>query len=182
MYRRIVPLVLLAACAAPVPSTQAPSAVSDRVTLSSAMGSQVSGEVNVTDESYAQPVAAAPSRVFAALPSVFTSLGLSVTAIDSTNRVVKGEVLRNRRAFGGKTMAQLLDCGSTPAGPTAARYAINLTITSRVLPVAESASDVATVVQAVAVPTTTSGSNVRCRPNTGFAEVIARQLTQATSR
>lgn len=139
----------------------------------------VGRDITVTDETFSQSVAVPPPRAFAVLPAVFRSLGLSVTALDSARGYVRGEVLRSRRAFGGKTMAQLLDCGSTPAGPTAARFSINLTVTSRALAVTEGSSEVATIVQAVAVPNTTSGGSVRCRPNRGIAEIVAERVRQA---
>lgn len=183
MLRRFIPaaVVLVVACSAPPRSPDAPAPITrtDRIGLS-AETMDIAGEINVPDEVYTQPVAAASSRAFAALPGVFRELGLSVTTIDPATGLVKGEILRTRKPFGGKMLTQLLDCGTTSAGPTAARYNINMTITSRVSAVSETSADVATVVQAVALPSTTMGNSVRCRPAPAFAELIARRVTEAT--
>lgn len=180
MNYRLIPLLFLAiACTGPqTPPAEAPMPVTDRVYAGVGQGN-VGHSITATDETYAQSVAVPAARVLAVLPAVFQSLGLSVTAIDSASGFVRGEVLRMRRPFGGKTMVQLLDCGSTPAGPTAARFSINLTVTTRALAVTESSTDVATIVQAVAVPNTTSGGSVRCRPNRGISEIVAQQVRQA---
>lgn len=183
MTRRLVALLLAAAGCAGASSSAAerPAPVRDHVQVGDWRGG-IAREVHLTDETVRRSIPIAGDRALALLPAVFQDLGLAIKVVDPQAKLVRGELTRSRRPFGGRMYSQLLDCGSTAAGPNAARYAINLTVQSQVLAVSDSGTELGTVVQAVAIPDATGGNPVRCVPNDVIAEIVSERLAKAAAR
>lgn len=182
MLNRALPLfVLLAACApAPSPETPAPSTRREQIQIGSdILPTSTTREITVADEMYAHTIDQPYERAWPAVSFVFQDLGLTLTGMNPATGTLQGEISRTRRPFGGKSLPQLLRCGETSAGPNAARYDINMTIVTRLTRKSEATTEVATLVDAVAVPNATMGNAVRCVPTPAIARLIADRVQAA---
>lgn len=182
MLKHSLPLLLLVAACAPAPTPENPAPATRREQIQ--IGSDIlptsnTREITVAEETYAHTIDQPYDRAWAALSFVFQDLGLTLTGMNPASGTIQGEIVRTRRPFGGKSLAGLLRCGETAAGPNAARYDITMTIVTRVTRKSDAASDVATVVDAVALPNATMGNSVRCVPTPAIAKLIADRVQEA---
>jgi hypothetical protein len=138
----------------------------------STMTYSVSPDVKVSPS---RDIPAPVAKSWATLPTVFSKLGLSVTAYDSTTHTIMGERLRSRANFGTHQLRSLMDCGDIAGTPAIDRYEVSIRVRT-VVDRAGEMSAVRTVVDATARPSAVAGTPVQCQVNDGIADEIASTL------
>lgn len=170
-------VITASACAAKQPGSTGP--IVDRV--------QVIGTRDPAEISYK---AAGPSsanatldypaaRVWALVPSVYAVLSIPISAVDSTQQLVVGNV-RMRRVFRDQSVTSLVDCGNSITGPNAATYSVNMKMTTQVGASGPTASRVRTIVDASG--TSSGGASVRCSSTGALEGEILKRLEQGLSQ
>jgi hypothetical protein len=170
-------LLALAACASPSSThdAAAPAPVRDEL--------RVRGNALLRVDTYTPNVSVSRAldvpveRAWAAIPGVLQGLGFEITQVDDSLRRITALRPRTRRAFGGKSHAQLLRCGDTGGRPNASIYDIELGVTTTLAAVG-AGTTLTTEVNAMAIPNTTSGNRLRCTAGPAIGEIIADALAE----
>jgi predicted secreted Zn-dependent protease len=111
-------------------------------------------------------------RAWAALPEAFSSIELTVNAIDSAARVM-GDSMTLHGKLGRLSADDVIDCGRPPAGRHADSVAVSLFVTAKLEPTDSLGVWVVNTVQAVAKPV--GAAPILC----GSRGVIERRLLEA---
>ena len=98
-------------------------------------------------------------RVWSLLPSVYSVLSIPIVAIDSTRQSVSGTITA-RRTYRDQPVSNLLDCGSSLAGPNADNNRVTIRLTSQVDATGTGTSRLRTSVDASG--TSSAGATTRC--------------------
>ena len=124
------------------------------------MGSLTMSTGSISD---AVKVPYSADAVWRILPSLFDSLGIPVTQIDQTTKVIGNPAFKTRNRLGKTSLSKYLDCGNTQIGASADSYDIVLSVLSSVVPEgAAGASVLSTTVEAQARPATFNQAYSRC--------------------
>jgi len=123
--------------------------------------------------------AAAPDRLWAALPAVFEELSIPVN-MRNTSELQMGNAGFQTRRVGDKRMSTYLDCGSTLAGRLADIYDVTLMVLVRLTATSDGGTAATTYVDATAKSRSVSGNAVHCQSRGGLeqrvADLVAEQL------
>ena len=147
-------------------------------TAVSAEGSIGRMRVETDDSPTTRTIPLSLASAWAALPTVYSSLGLSITQVDTTSLIVRGVRARSRQPFVGKQLSELLDCGETAGIPNTMRYDVTMQVATQLRP-DSSGTAVVTQVLATAKASGTAGDPVRCGSNGRIATGIADALRGA---
>lgn len=124
-------------------------------------------------------VATTEAHVFAVLPAVFEAMGVPLSVVDSTSKVMGALRVPVRRPIGGQRLSLLLECGTGSYGPNAERYTVQLTLLAAVHAVDAGHTEVHTRVEGSASPNGLS-TVVKCmstgRLEDRFAEQLKKEL------
>ena len=171
-------ILALSACASSQGATERPTTV-DNARVIGLSGTTTLSTVLPESPEVAN-VQAPPDSVWRVLPAVFQTLGIPVTTVDATNRMIGNSSHKVRRKLGPVALSKYLDCGTTQSAPSADTYEVQLSVMSRVSPSAgpnatPGTTAVMTSVEALAKPVSFAGDNVRCA-STGALEARLAQL------
>ena len=181
MPRRRSPLPLLAlaavaACGAPrspvVSTGDATSTI--RVAGGGGSGTMLSTVASPTGlvDSYDAPLDA----VWAALPAVYTELGIDFTTLDQTRRVIGNNELRVRQQLGKVPLSRYVACGAENGRDNADSYAVTLSVNTQVVPGEGGATRAVSVVQGTARSLLFSNGDVACASTQRLESRIADLL------
>jgi len=118
--------------------------------------------------------------VWRAMPFVFDSLTIPVTAIDQKGHSIGNGDYHIRRRLGGESLRTYLNCGNTQGALNSETYDIRLSVIAQLSGETPTLTVITTTVQAMARPVSTSGDFIRCS-STGALEarlgnIVAAQL------
>lgn len=177
--------IALAACASagPGPTPAAPPASAPRgeTTRVEMPGGFAAYEVRTTadDRAVEATFRATTDRLWSVLPSVYDSLGIRLTTMNTAGRTLGMQNSRLRRRLGGEAMSRSLSCGTGITGEdNADSYDVFVTVMSAVEPSGGDRAVLRTWVQANARATGTSGNPVRCG-SSGWLERRIAELAAA---
>lgn len=117
---------------------------------------------------------------FSVLPSVYAELRLPIASMDTAKRTIAGATVTARRQFGGKSLSNYIECGSTVAGHTANIYEVRFNVVSRVTAKTADRSLLSMLLSAHA--SSDGGEAVLCSSTGRLELLIARTLKQALGR
>jgi len=152
-------LIVGAACASSThPGSSRPTSESVRVVGDVAGGSiRMAGTDNVSTAT----VPFTPDKVWAALATVYDSLGIPIATVDSKTMLLGNTGFNLRQRLGKTSLSKLIDCGRTQGFPSADTYDVHLQVTTQVRP-KDQGSTLSTFLEAAARPAAFSGEYVRC--------------------
>jgi hypothetical protein len=126
-------------------------------------------------ERAADTVAAPVPRVWEARHSIYVTLGIPVTLVDSASHVIGAVRATQRRLVANRRLSALLECGMGSYGPNADRYTVQLSALSAVRELPDGRSVVDSRVGGVAAPNGVN-SSVNCGSTGVLEDVIAEEL------
>ncbi|MDH3206971.1 MAG: hypothetical protein OEO79_10180 [Gemmatimonadota bacterium] len=126
-------------------------------------GTQVRGGFTNVVSSVRDSVVDAPrARVWAALPSVFETLGIETPTVDPASFTMGDPGSRVARIGGSTRLSTYLDCGIGILGPNADRYEVTLQLMVQLANNPAGGTLVRTTLDAYARPRDTSGDALQC--------------------
>lgn len=170
----LVALVLAAGCASasqPDVATRSRPAINEVSTPTNTLTLQTSRTITYTSES----LAASPEDVFRLLPQVYGDLGLPITRIDPSGRLVAGINQRVRRV-GGKNMSRFFNCGGA-YGNAASRDDVFVTARTQILPAPNGGTEARTEVDAQS-KSSTSNTRAQCGSTGELEKLIGATLRE----
>ena len=179
MRTSILGLILVCGCAsASRPATETPS--NDRIL---GVDSQ-SGEVLHTQSStgpVATSIHAPFSAVWAALPEVYSGLGIELTAIDPPSGTIGNRSFIRSRTLSGKRLSAYFDCGSSMTGMRADEGRMVLSVVSRATAGTEGQTSLSTTVSgAVQTNEGASAQTIPCASSGVLEETIRSAVARRT--
>lgn len=181
--RRFIVLtaVLFTGCASSTggsatPSGSGPGTVTDRVKISGGdqgalMDATIQSTKFVSSNTIGKPV----DDVWAVLPDVWNTLGVTIDGISQKEHRLTSSVIRVRRSLGGVPLSRYVDCGRSTLGPNADSYFIALKVET-VLSPSGSATMVQSAMQASGEGTGNGGQVMRCSSTGELENRIADRL------
>ena len=153
-------LLLVASCATSHPESARPATESVRVVGEGGMGSmRMSGSDGAARVSVAFP----PDAVWSILPAVYDSLGIPVSTIDPSRRIIGNPGFKAHQRLGKTSLGRYIDCGKAQGFPSADSYDIYLSITSHIQPgTTSSSTTLSTLLEAAGRPMAFSGEYAKC--------------------
>ncbi len=127
-------------------------------------------------------LAYAPDAVWRIMPSVYDSLGITLTTIDQASKTIGNSALKIRQRLGKAPLSRYLDCGNSQIGPSADSYDVILSVLSVVTPEGASGTKVSTTVDAQAKPVTYNQAYSRCSSRGGIESRIAELVKARLAR
>ncbi len=174
-------ILLLAACASTTgqssaPAGSGPGTVVDRVRVGGdaapfAMDATVQSTKFVSSNTIGKPL----DDVWAVLPDIWNTLGVTVDGISQKEHRLTSSVIRVRRSLGGVPLSRYVDCGRSTLGPNADSYFIALKVET-VLSPSGSATVVQSAMQASGEGTGNGGQVMRCSSTGELENRIADRL------
>lgn len=116
---------------------------------------------------------ASADRVWLAITSVYTDLGLPLNSVNEQDRVA-GTVRARVRAVGGRNIAEFFNCGGA-FGNAASRYNVYVTTSTQATPTGTNSAAVRTVVTALA-KSNTQDIEVTCNTTNELEALIAESI------
>ncbi len=120
-------------------------------------------------------LATTDAHVFAVLPKVFEAIGVPLSVVDTSSKVMGALRVPVRRPIGGQRLSLLLECGTGSYGPNAERYMVQLTLLAAVRQVDAGHAEVQTRVEGSASPNGLS-TVVKCMSTGRLEERFTEQL------
>jgi hypothetical protein len=161
--RRFVTLgcLALSACATSHPESARPTSESVRVVGGDgAMGSM---RMSGSDGASSVDIPVAPDQVWSILPAVYDSLGIPVSTIDPSRRIIGNPGYKAHQRLGKTSLGRYIDCGRTQGFPSADSYDIYLSVTTHVQSGKTSGSTrMSTMLEAAGRPMAFSGEYTKC--------------------
>ena len=117
------------------------------------------------------------AKVWAALPGVYSELGVLITIADSAGQYLGAVRVTTRRPVGGLRLSMILECGTGNYGPIAERYTVQLTLLSGVHAIDATHSTIETRVAGSASPNGLS-TTVKCGSNGALEEKLVAILRE----
>jgi len=172
-------VVILALLVLPGCASAPGSAITDRdATVRVSDGSSIM-RVQPTGGMASAPLAYSADAVFAVLPAVLDSLGISVGTLDSDQRVIGNTGLKLIGRLGKVALSKYIDCGQTQGFPSADTYEVHLSVLTQVHRQGATEATLATVVEAAARPMSHKGDYSRCSTK---GELESRIIAQTKTR
>lgn len=106
-------------------------------------------QVRQDDASNTQVIDLPLEAIWRVLPSVYDSLGIAVTTVNTSTRVIGADGVKMRRSLRGVPLSRYFDCGATQIGQNADDYEITLVLLTR----ARAASPTSTRVEVTTIAT-----------------------------
>jgi hypothetical protein len=106
-------------------------------------------QVRQDDPTNTQVIDQPMEAIWRVLPAVYDSLGIAITTVNTTSRVIGADGVKMRRSLKGVPLSRYFDCGATQIGQNADDYEITLTLLTR----ARAASPTSTRVEVSTVAT-----------------------------
>jgi hypothetical protein len=178
MRLAILMCLVVAGCASSGPIESAPPPQTVRVAGGATGAAIVMGMSAPTVDAHSATLSAPIAAVWRVLPAAYESLGIPLSMIDSTTRLVGNTGFNARRRLGSIPLVRLLECGTTQGGPSAETYDIRLSVITQVK-ADDAGTRLTTTVDAMGKPVAFSGEYIRCA-STGVLE--ARIADAAKSR
>jgi hypothetical protein len=150
-------LVLTACASSPHPESARPTSESVRVVGETGMNIRMAG----SDGAATGNVAFAPAKVWGVLATVYDSLGIPISTVDSKRMLVGNTGFKAYQKLGKTSLAKLIDCGKTQGFPSADSYDVYLQVTTQVQP-RDEGSTLSTLVEAAARPMVVKGDYIKC--------------------
>ncbi len=125
----------------------------------------------VSSASIGRPV----DDVWAVLPDIWTTLGITVDGISQTEHRLTSPIMRVRRALGGVPLSRYVECGRTAMGPNADSYFIALKVET-VLSGSGRTTIVQSALKATGEGTGNGGQQVRCSSTGELENRIGERL------
>ncbi len=151
------------------------------VTVGGAEGGtlRIRNETETSSGIIALPIA----KVWAALPAVFDSLGITPTTIDPTKRLIGTEGAKLRQRIGGIALSRFFDCGTTQVGPNADSYEVLIMVYAQLKTAPANTTTVEVTVNARARPVAFRQGYSDCQPQSRtldahMIELIRRQANR----
>jgi hypothetical protein len=119
-------------------------------------------------------------ETFIALRAVYDSLGIPVTTLDQTNRVIGNAAFKIRRQLARVPLSKYLNCGTTQGGPSADSYELIVSISTQARPQGQRTL-VMTTLDGQGRPVAMSGDYVHCA-TTAALEAHIVEMTNAILR
>jgi hypothetical protein len=108
-------------------------------------------------------VAFAPDQVWSILPAIYDSLGIPVSSIDPSRRIIGNPGFKVHQRLGKTSLGRYIDCGRTQGFPSADSYDIYLSITTHVQSgKTQSSTTLSTMLEAAGRPMAFAGEYTRC--------------------
>jgi hypothetical protein len=127
-------------------------------------------------------VAAAPDRVWGALPAAFDSLGVPAGVVDVAARRYGTTGLRVRRRLGTTPVSRYFDCGQTQIGENADEYDVQLQVVATVTAGTAGTTNVEVLLDARARPVAFSQGYQSCSTrgtlDKRLVELVRAELTR----
>ena len=160
-------LLAVVACAPAAPSGTASSGPAGIIATGDG------GYVNIASDNRAASfrVPAAPQPIWKVLPDIYREIGIPEGTIDQSSWTYGNQRFTLSRRLGSVSLSEFFRCGSTATGePIATTYRLRASVLTRLQPVSDSETEVATAVQATATSNAgTSTDPVACS-STGVLE------------
>ncbi len=179
----ILTAALLTGCASTTggsstPAGSGPAVVVDRVRISGGdqgelMDAAVQSTKFVSSNTIAKPV----DDVWAVLPDIWSTLGLTIDGISQKEHRLTSGVIRVRRSLAGVSLSRYVDCGRSTLGPNADSYFIALKVET-VLSGSGSVAVVQSAMQASGEGTGNGGQVMRCSSTGELENRIAERLAK----
>ena len=160
-------LLILSACASSTgqsatPPGSGPGTVVDRIQVSGGdQGQLMDASIQSTKYVSAQTIAKSVDAVWAVLPDIWTTLGLTVDGISTKEHRLTSGVIKVRRTLGGVNLSRYVECGRSTMGPNADSYFISLKVET-VLSGSGTATVVQSALQATGEGVGNGGQTMRC--------------------
>ena len=180
----LLAVVWLSACAS---SKTATPTTTETIQISGVAGTNAQGPsgssavmITSSTATHTRTFPVALDQVWGLMPSVYDSLGIPISQIETQNHVIGNPSFAVRRRLGKTPLGRYLDCGSTQGANSVDTYDINLSVTSKVVAESPSATTVATTVEARGKPVFASSEWSRCtstgRLETAILNGVAARL------
>ena len=149
---------------------------SQNVRVVGAGGDVLSVGIPTTLNSGTTTIALPADKLWSVLPAVYDSLGIPLTEIDPSSRVLGNRGMKLRRRLAKVPLSTYIDCGTAQAQPSADSYDINLSVMTQLQIIDPGDTKVTTTVDAVGRPVSFSGEDVRCATKGAIERRISRLL------
>lgn len=173
--------IALAACASGATNTSGSTQATARVSGGGSGTTNV--RMDATNVASVSRVAYPIDRVWRLMPSVYDSLGITLTTLDGTKHFVGNEGMKVRQKLKGVALSTYIDCGSAQIGPSADSYDVFLAVTTVLRAVTPMETEIATTVESAAKPITFAQDYSRCatkgKIETAISAIVAARLTAA---
>ena len=126
----------------------------------------------------ARTIQVAPELVWRVLGGVYSEMDIPVSASNPQTMQLGNGGYKARR-IGGKRLNSFIDCGSDLAGPLANQLEVTLTISTKLTPKEEGATEVLTTLDAWGEPRAVSGNPMHCQSRGVLELDIARAVAEA---
>jgi hypothetical protein len=170
----VAALAIVSACASggggSIPSARTEE---ERVNLDAPGGGSINLRLTHDASASEDVVTLASGPAWAALMRAYTSLGIPITASEPSKRLLGSGFVRAHRKFGGQSLSQSLDCGSSITGDNADMYEVTLRLVSEIEPAGDN-SIVRTQIAATATAVGSSNSALHCTSKRTLEKKIAR--------
>ena len=121
-------------------------------------------------------------KAWAAVPAVYSELGIQPGVIDSKQHVYGNPGAKYRRELGHKRMSAYFDCGAEAGIANADSYDMLVRVLTQVVPTDGGLSKIRTQAEATAHANAVSGSPVRCSSTGALEERIAKMVSDQAVR
>ena len=167
-------LALVSACAS-AGGSHVPSAHTEeeRIQLDAPGGGNINLRLTHDASGSEDLVTLASGPAWAALMRAYTTLGIPITASEPNKRLLGSGPTRAHRKFGGQSLSQSLDCGSSITGDNADMYEVTIRLVSEIEPAGDN-SIVRTQIAATATAVGSSNSALHCTSKRTLEKKIAR--------
>ena len=176
----VLSCALLPACASRATGAPATPLAGGGVEIRDVRGG--GGSLDITSEASVRDTVLSAGRapIWAALPSVFETLGIETSTVDPGSLVIGNRGTRSTRVE-GRRMSGYLDCGSGFGGAYADRYQITLYLMVQLASRADGGTLVRTILDASARPRDVSGNAVHCRSKGTLERRVVELITENLS-
>jgi hypothetical protein len=175
---RIIPVMLVAACATGSPSSSKPVAETSRVTSGSQIGIDMMSNTVTHRISVNSPI----SVVWQALPAVFDSVGIKVANVDPGTHQIGNRGFAVGRQLGGVMTPRYFDCGSNGGASSAFSWDLFVSVVTTATAVTPGSTEVATVIDVKGRPVSTSGNWLQCATTGALEQKISEILERSLRR
>ena len=123
-----------------------------------------------------------PDAVWRIMPSVYDSLGVTVSTMDQARKSIGNPGYKIRQKLGKAPLSRYIDCGASQIGPNADSYDVMLSVMSTVTPEGAQGAVLTTIVEAQAKPVTYSQGYSRCSSKGGIEKRISDLVNARLAR
>ena len=171
-------VILLTACASGSPSTTHPVTETARVTS----GSQIGMDMMASNTTHSVQVSAPLAVVWRLLPSVYDSVGVTVTNVDPAAHEIGNRGFAVGRQVGGVMTSRYFDCGNNGGASQAFSYDLFVNLMTVATPVTANTTTIASRIDVKGRPVSNSGSWIQCASTGALEQKIAEMLSRAIAR